>query len=89
MPKPGIVICLSDGLVEAVFAAKPETTVAIVNWDADLEDHDLTGVVVFERNGRKVPALVVQFKTQPLANINGSDAEQALRATGVKPVDSP
>jgi hypothetical protein len=81
MPKPGIVICLSGGSVRAVFATRPETTVAIVNWDADLEDHDLPGVVLFERNGRKVPAFVVQFKTQPLAALKGSDAEQALQAT--------
>jgi hypothetical protein len=82
MPGPDIVICLSGGAVQAVFAAKPNARVAIVDWDADLEDQDLPGVVVIEREGRKVPAFVVQFNTQQLAALKGSDAEQAIRATG-------
>lgn len=85
MPKPGIVICLSGGVVQAVFAAKPATTVAIVDWDADLEDHDLPGFVVIKRNARKSAAFVVQFQTQPLARLAGSDAELALKATRTKP----
>jgi hypothetical protein len=85
MPPPDIVICISGGVVQAVFASQPKTTVAIVDWDADLEDHDLPGVVVIERDGRKVPAFVVQFKTQSWPALKGSDAEQAILATGVKP----
>ena len=85
MPRPGIVICLSGGVVQAVFAAKPATTVAIVDWDADLEDHDLPGVVVIKRNTRKSAAFVVQFQTQPLTRLTGSDADLALKAARTKP----
>jgi len=80
MEKPEIVICLSGGVVQSVYASDPNAEVRVVDWDADLEDSDLPGVVVVKFRGRSAAAYVSQLDCEPLANLAGSDIEQAIEA---------
>lgn len=80
MAKPGIVICVSGGVVQAVFASRPDIAVTVIDWDADSEDYDLPGVVAIERDGITTCAFVFELTTDPLSKLSGSDTAVALRA---------
>lgn len=84
MAKPGIVICVSGGVVQTVFASRPDIAVTVIDWDADPEDHDLPGVVAIERDGVTTCAFVSKLTTDPLSSLQGGDAEQAIRAMEAK-----
>lgn len=81
MEKPEIVICQSGGVVQSVYASDLKVEVRVVDWDADLEDSDLPGVVVVKFRGRSAAAYVSQIECEPLANLAGSDIEQAIEAS--------
>ena len=84
MPKPGIVICVSGGVVQAVYASEADINVTLIDWDADPEDHDLPGVVTIERDGITSCAYVSDLTTDPLSSLQGGDAEEAMRVAETK-----
>lgn len=84
MLKPDIVICLSGGVVQAVYAHDLDLSVAVVDWDAYPEDADLPGVVLIERNGQQQAAFVGKLDSDPMTSLAGSDAEQAIQSLGQK-----
>lgn len=79
MLKPDIVICLSGGVVQAVYAHDLDLSVVVVDWDAYPEDADLPGVVLIERNGERGAAFVAKLESDPIRSLAGSDAEQAIK----------
>lgn len=80
MLNPDIVICLSGGVVHAVYAKDVDQSVAIVDWDAYPEDADLPDVVVIHRDGAQQAAFVGRLQSDPFASFYGSEAEQAIHA---------
>ena len=80
MLKPDIVICLSGGVVQAVYAHELDLSVVVVDWDAYPEDADLPGVVLIERNGERRAAFIGKLESDPITGLTGSDAEQAIQA---------
>ena len=81
---PSIVICISGGAVQAVYASEAETAVTLIDWDANLEDHDLPGVVVFEHRYCRRAAYVSELTTDSLDSLEGGEAEKAIRAAQAK-----
>lgn len=71
--------------MQGVYSSEVSADVHVVDWDADLEDSDLPGVVVVKFRGRSAAAYVSQLDCEPLANLAGSDIEQAIEAAECLP----
>jgi len=91
-PTPKIVLNMSGGLVQEVFASDPAITVALVDWDTEGCDPSDNGMVEIpdERGGTQL-AHVAECPVEPLEQLAGTETEAALKAAGldlVQPADS-
>lgn len=84
MPAPKVVLNLSGGVVQEVFASDPAITVALVDWDTEGSDPSDNGMVEIpdDRGGTQL-AHVAECPLEPLGQLAGTETEAALKAAGL------
>jgi hypothetical protein len=82
---PRIVLNMSGGLLQEVFASDPAITVALVDWDTEGCDPSDDGIVEIpdERGGTQL-AHVAECPVEPLEQLAGTETEAALKAAGLE-----
>lgn len=81
MNPPQLVINVSGGLVQEVFAADPNLDVLLVDWDVEGADVDHPDVVsVRNRHGRTHLAYVAPVLVHSLSSLANTDVAAALAA---------
>jgi len=91
-PTPKIVLNMSGGLVQEVFASDPAITVALVDWDTEGCDPSDNGIVeISDEHGGTQLAHVAECAVEPLEQLADTETEAALKAAGLdltQPADS-
>jgi hypothetical protein len=83
-PASKIVVNMSGGLVQEVFASDPATTVALVDWDTEGCDPSDNGIVeIPDGRGGTQLAHVAECPVEPLEQLAGTETELALKAAGL------
>ena len=81
---PKIVLNMSGGLVQEVFASDPAITVALVDWDTEGCDPSDNGIVeIPDGRGGTQLAHVAECPVEPLEQLAGTETEAALKAAGL------
>ena len=77
-----IVLNVSGGVVQDVFASRSDVAVLLVDWDADSSIRDDPSLVnLAASDGREQQAYVADLPVQPLEGLSGSDAGAAIEAS--------
>lgn len=78
-----VVINVSGGLVQDVFASNPNIEVTLVDWDVEGADADHPDVIsIIDRLGRNRPAYVAPLPVQTSHQLDGTEIAAALAAAG-------
>lgn len=93
MVRPRIVICLSGGVVQDVYAFDRTTEaidieVVLVDWDTDGAEFGAGGLVeIDDGNGRVSRAFVSYTRPQPVSELDGTEVAAAMRKAGMNLAD--
>jgi hypothetical protein len=91
-PTPKIILNISGGVLQEVFASDPAITVALVDWDTEGCDPSDNGIVeIPDGRGSTQLARVAECAVEPLEQLAGTETEAALKAAGLdltQPADS-
>ena len=91
-PAPKIVLNMSGGLVQEVFASDLAITIALVDWDTEGCDPSDNGIVeIPDGRGGTQLAHVAECPVEPLEQLAATETEAALKAAGLdltQPADS-
>ncbi len=90
-PAPKVVLNISGGVLQDVFASDSAIAVTLVDWDCDGCSRSDNGIVEIPngRGGTQLAA-VAEYPVLPLRDLTGTETEAALKAAGVdltQPVD--
>jgi hypothetical protein len=77
---PQVVICVSGGVIQEIFASDRDTGIVVVDWDSQVHDRNDPHVVCIRVGGRPRYVKVADFPPQPLAELAGTDADRAVEA---------
>lgn len=89
MVRPRVVICVSGGVVQDVYAVDPTTgptdiEVILVDWDTDGTESDAGDLVeIDDGSGHVSRAFVNRIEPQPASELAGTDVAAAMRKAGV------
>ena len=77
-----IVLNVSGGVVQDVFASRSDVEVLLVDWDTDSSIRDDPGLVTIQASDScEQQAYVADLPVQPLEALSGSDAAAAIEAS--------
>jgi len=84
MANTHIILNIHGGTVQDLFCSDPNAHVQIVDWDVQEGDPNAPGTVeISAEHGRKRSAFVGGLLPNSLADLSGTDVEQALMAAEV------
>jgi len=83
-PKPRIVLSISGGVLQEVFASDPTTEAVLVDWDAEGAAPSDRGIVeVPDRRTSTKLVAVREYPVLPWKDLPGTEADTALKAAGL------
>jgi len=88
-PAAKVVLSISGGVLQDVFASDPAIALIRVDWDTEGSDPSEPGVVeIPDGRGGTQLAAVAEYPLLPLTDLVGTETEAALKAAGLELTES-